>query len=191
VRLTLVPAPAQGVMRVSMGVPMAQVDASGQFTMTGVTPGRYRITGAPAADGVRAGPGWTLLSAIAKGQTRWTSSSTSPRTTKSRTSCDVHGRHAGSERRLQDPSGRPAPDYTIVVFADDRQYWTTPSRRIGPRGRARTDGSSLANLPPGDYRIAAVVDVAPTEVNDPSFLEQLVAASGQVHAGGGEKKTQD
>ena len=36
---------------------------------------------------------------------------------------------------LQDASGRPAPDYTIVVFAADNRFWTrgrAASARPGP-----------------------------------------------------------
>jgi hypothetical protein len=39
--------------------------------------------------------------------------------------------------------------------------------------------------------MAAVTDVSPTEVSDPSFLEQLVGASFKVTLAEGEKKTQD
>jgi hypothetical protein len=91
---------------------------------------------------------------------------------------------------LQDPSGRPAPDYTIVVFPADQQYWTV-QRRIRTT-RPGTDGKfTIAGLPPGEYRMAAVVDVAPNEASNPSFLEQLVAASYQFTLAEGEKKQQD
>ena len=92
---------------------------------------------------------------------------------------------------LQDATGRPAPDYTIVVVAADTRFWTTPSRRIRST-RPGTDGKFVVpNLPPGEYRIAAVVDVAPGEVNDPAFLEQLVVASVKITLAEGERKTQD
>jgi hypothetical protein len=49
----------------------------------------------------------------------------------------------------------------------------------------------VTGLPPGEYRIAALVDVAPGEINDPAFLEQIVAASVKVTLAEGERKTQD
>ena len=63
----------------------------------------------------------------------------------------------------------------------------------GASGRAPgTDGRfTVANLPAGEYRIAALTDIAPGEANDPAFLEQLVAASVAFTLGEGEKKVQD
>ena len=58
--------------------------------------------------------------------------------------------------------------------------------------RPGTDGKfTVANLPPGDYRMAAVVDVAPSDLNDPAFLEQILGASFAIKLGVGENKTQD
>ena len=39
--------------------------------------------------------------------------------------------------------------------------------------------------------MGAVVDVVPSEVNDPAFLEELAGASFRITLGLGEKKTQD
>jgi hypothetical protein len=92
---------------------------------------------------------------------------------------------------LQDAAGRPAPDFTIVVFAADAKYWSTPTRRVRST-RPGTDGRfTVSGLPPGEYRIAALVDVAPGEINDPAFLEQLVPASVPFALAEGERKTQD
>ena len=193
VRVTLAPAPAAGGGGISLGLPVAQVDPAGKFTVTGVTPGRYRLNGiAPSPAGTGPGQTWTLKSAIVKGR-------------------DVldfpldigPGEEVGDavltftdasqqvSGVLQDPTGRPAPDYTIVVFAADSKYWAAPSRRIRTV-RPGTDGRfTVTNLPTGDYRIAALVDIAPNEANDPAFLQQLVAASYQFTLGEGERKVQD
>ena len=142
--------------------------------------------------GAGPGPGWTLLSAVAKGRDALDFPlDVAPNeeindvvVTFTDTTQEVNG-------SLQDPTGRPAPDYTIVVFAADTRFWTSPSRRIRST-RPGTDGRfAVSNLPPGEYRIAAVVDVAPGEINDPAFLEQLVAASVKVTLAEGERKTQD
>ena len=70
---------------------------------------------------------------------------------------------------LQDATGRPAPDYTIVVFAADKAVLDGARRAaFGRRARAPTASSRWRACPPGDYRMAAVVDVAPSEVNDPA-----------------------
>src|SRR5262245_44545068 len=60
---------------------------------------------------------------------------------------------------LQDPSGRPTPDFTIIVFASDKQYWLPQSRRIVSARPDTTGRFTVRGLPPGDYRISAVTDV--------------------------------
>src|SRR5262245_30891695 len=69
VRVTLAPAPVPGGGGISLGLPVAQVDPAGKFTINGVTPGRYRLNGiAPAPAGAGPGQGWTLKSAMVKGR---------------------------------------------------------------------------------------------------------------------------
>jgi hypothetical protein len=193
VRVSLAPVATGGGPTIMMGAPAAQMDPSGKFTLNGVTPGRYRMTGAaPVAPETGPGITWTLKSAIVKG----------------RDALDFPldigpGEEVGDAVLtftdatqqvtgvLQDASGRPAPDYTIVVYAADKAYWTLQSRRIRT-ARPGTDGRyTIANLPAGDYRIAALTDIAPGEANDPAFLEQLQPASYPFTLGDGERKVQD
>ena len=92
---------------------------------------------------------------------------------------------------LRQASGQPASDYTILVFAEDPRYWTPQSRRILTT-RPSTEGKfSFRDLPPGDYRLAALDDAEPGSWFDPEFLKQLVAASTSVTITEGQKKTQD
>jgi hypothetical protein len=193
VQLNLIPAPSGGGLRISTSLPGVMVDETGHFTITGVTPGRYRLAGnAPVTPGSGPGPAWRLGSAVFKGRdildfmldVAPNEDIADAVITFTDTTQEIKG-------SLQDATGRPAPDYTIVVFAADKAYWTPQSRRIRT-ARPGTDGKfSVANLPAGDYRMAAVVDVAPSEINDPAFLEQLVAASFAIKLGPGEQKTQD
>jgi hypothetical protein len=193
VRLTLSPVQTPGTARISMGIPTAQVDATGHFRISGVTPGRYRLGGAaPLPQGSAPGVGWSMLSAVARGQDMLdfpidigpNDEIKEVVVTFTDATQEING-------TLQDAAGRAAPDYTIVVFAAENRFWTTPSRRIRST-RPGTDGRfAVTGLPPGEYRIAALVDVAPGEVNDPAFLEQIVAASVKVTLAEGERKTQD
>ena len=58
---------------------------------------------------------------------------------------------------FQDASGRPAPDYFIVIFPADRKYWTSIRRLFSTR--PASDGHySIKGLPTGDYLIAALTD---------------------------------
>ena len=92
---------------------------------------------------------------------------------------------------LQDASGRPAPDYTIVVFSSDDRFWTTGSRRVRS-ARPGTDGRYvLRDLPAGTYHLAAVTDVSPAELADPAVLRELVAAAIPIALTAGEAKVQD
>jgi uncharacterized protein (DUF2141 family) len=194
VRLTMLPASTGNMVRVMAGaLPLAVVNPDGTFRINGISPGRYRISGvAPIPMGSGPGLGWTLASVVAKGRDaldfQLDVAPNDELQDVAVTFTDATQEIGGT---LQDATGRPAPDYTIIVFAESNQFWTTPSRRIRST-RPGTDGRfTVTNLPPGEYRIAAVVDVAPNEINDPSFLEQLVPASIKLTLGEGEKKTQD
>ena len=57
--------------------------------------------------------------------------------------------------------------------------------------RPGSDGRyKVADLPPGEYYIAALTDVEQNEWLDPAFLTQLVPASTKVAVAEGEKKEQ-
>jgi uncharacterized protein (DUF2141 family) len=71
---------------------------------------------------------------------------------------------------VQDGSGQPASGVTLVVFSADERFWQPESRRIQAT-RPSTDGRyTFKNLPPGDYRLAAVEDIEPGRWFDPAFL---------------------
>ena len=192
VRLNLLPAPTGGGPNIMVGMPAVQIEPDGRFTFDGVTPGRYRLNATvPVAPGSGPGAGWTLKSAVVNGkdaldfplEVRPNEQISDAVVTFTDATQEVSG-------TLQDAAGRPAPDFTIVVFPADKALWTA-SRRI-VTSRPGTDGKfTVARLPVGNYRIAALVDIAPGEANDPAFLEQLVAASVPFSLAEGEKKVQD
>ena len=183
------------------GIGLATVDASGNFTIPGVPPGRYVLrANAPPGGGAvglgGAGPttsagSWSLKSSAVNGR----DSLDFPFEVKP--GVDVAGAllsfvdHSQTLKgTLADATGRPTADYTIIVFAADKTYWTPQSRRIAS-ARPGTDGSYTFTLPAGDYRITAVVDVEQGEWFDPDFLKQLLPASIPVSIAEGEAKTQD
>jgi hypothetical protein len=203
----------------SGALPPAQVDASGNFKIIGVPPGRYVLTGnvpaaaqgGAAAGGVAGGGGrggrgggggtgpigqgnggWTLKSAVVNGrdtldfpfELRPNEEIAGALLTFTDASQEVSG-------TLQDPTGRPTSEFTIIVFAADRQFWTPQSRRIVST-RPDTSGKfTVRTLPPGDYRVTAVTDVEQGEWFDPAFLQQLVGVSVPFSLGQGQKHTQD
>jgi protocatechuate 3,4-dioxygenase beta subunit len=183
-RVQLTPAATSGV---DVGAPVpAAIYTAGRFTLRGVIPGRYRIsvTGLPG--------GWMLKSAVFGGRDALDTM------LEVRTGDELNGgiltfttKSTELSGTLQDQSGKPIADYTIVVFPSDRRFWTPMSRRIQAM-RPSSDGRfTFRNLPAGDYRLIAVVDPEPGEWYDPAFLEQLVGATMPLTLGDGEKKTQD
>jgi hypothetical protein len=92
---------------------------------------------------------------------------------------------------MTDPTGKPAPDYTLILFPSDSRFWTPQSRRI-QTARPSSDGRyAFRSLPAGDYRLIAVEDVEPGQWFDPAFLKELLGASLAVSLAPGEKRVQD
>jgi hypothetical protein len=209
VRLTLAPRGSQG-FDVSGPVPPADVDASGHFTMTGIAPGSYTLSGGVVTAGQTAlgrgglgrgetaaagSPGdgpWFLKSAVINGRdTLDFPLEVGPGEDLSSLTVTFTTRSQQLTGTIQNASGRPVPDFTIIVFPSDSRYWLPQSRRIAS-SRPGTDGQfSFRNLPAGDYRMTAVTDAEPGEWYDPAFLTQLLPASIPIALAEGEKKVQD
>ena len=49
----------------------------------------------------------------------------------------------------------------------------------------------IGDVPAGEYYIAVLIDADPGDLNEPSFLEQLIPSSIRITLGEGEKKAQD
>jgi hypothetical protein len=92
---------------------------------------------------------------------------------------------------MSDATGRPAPDYFIIVFPADRALWSPMSRRILQTRPAQDGKYTFRSLPSGDYLIAAVTDVEQGQWLDPAFLAQLVDAGAKITLADNEKKVQD
>ncbi len=186
-RINLGAAPGQ----VTFGSTPGAVDTSGAFTIRGVTPGRYRVSsGVPS--GVPNASKWALKSSIVAGR------DTLDVPMEVRPSQHVDGivltfTDQPSELTgvVQDAAGRPATDYSIIVFAADRTFWTAQSRWIRSV-RPDQDGKyTLRNLPAGDYLVVAALDVEQDEWFDPSFLQRVAPSAIRIAIGDGEKKVQD
>ena len=190
------------------GLPPAQVDATGRFTITGVPPGRYSIgANATAAipPGTPGGRGGATTGAAGAAAAQWVLKSASgagqdildfglvvePHQQVSGITLAFVDRTQEVSGTIQDPTGKPTADFTIILFAADKSYWVPQARRI-QSARPGTDGKfAFRNIPAGDYRLTAVTDVEPGEWYDPNFLGQLLNASIPVTIRDGEKKVQD
>jgi hypothetical protein len=92
---------------------------------------------------------------------------------------------------LQVGAGQTAADYYVVAFSTDRNTWRVGARR-SVSTKPGTDGRFVfADLPAGEYYLAALTDLDPIDWQTPAFLEQVVPAAATVVLREGEKKPQD
>jgi hypothetical protein len=71
-------------------------------------------------------------------------------------------------------SGDPAPDSTVLIFADDPSRWTIASRFVRVTRPDRSGRFSAGGLPAGIYRAIAREYVAEGQWEDPDFLRSLL-----------------
>jgi hypothetical protein len=88
-----------------------------------------------------------------------------------------------------DPQGRPAPDATVIVFAEDRARWTLASRFIKAVRPDNAGRFSAAGLPPGIYRAIAREVVVAGQWEDAEFLSSLVKDAVRLELGEGASET--
>jgi len=162
------------------------VDASGKFTIASVVPGLYRF----GAGG--AGNGWYLESAVIDGQdTLDVPFEVKPGSAPSSAVITFTDRQSQLTGTITNQRGQPAPEQTLILYSADERFWVPQSRRIRST-RPSTDGSFVFNgIPPGDYKLVAMVDVEPGAWFDPAFLQQIDAASTRITVNEGEKKVQN
>ena len=85
----------------------------------------------------------------------------------------------------------PVKDYSVVIFARDREKWNASSRYFG-MGRPDQDGRfKVEALPPGRYYAVALDYADPGEARDPDFLEKLQDKATTFTLGEGEAKVMD
>ena len=199
-RVTLSPAsnelaPVIAAVTARATVAASPVAADGSFTITGVVPGAYRV--AITMPGLRTRPNtateaWTLTSVrhggrdlldedlvVGSGQTI------------DDVAVRITDRPTELAGTLTDQSGSPAPGYPIVIFSTDQRHWTTSSRRVAfvrpsTEGRFRMNG-----LPAGPYYVAVIVDLDPSDLDDPAFLDALRPSATTVTLAEGVRNVQD
>jgi hypothetical protein len=184
-RVNLVPADpgaAPGVMMNAAGT----VDASGRFTIASVIPGLYRFGAAGA------GNGWFLESAVVDGQdTLDVPFEVKAGSSPSNAVITFTDRQSQLSGTITNQRGQPAPEQTLILYSADERFWLPQSRRIRST-RPSTDGVfTFTGLPPGDYKLVAMVDVEPGAWFDPAFLQQIDVASTRITINEGEKKVQN
>jgi protocatechuate 3,4-dioxygenase beta subunit len=167
------------------------VDPSGAFTITGITPGRFRVTATLPNTAASGPPAWTLRSVTSGGRDLTDlpidiAPGDAPSLTVTFT--DQLAELSGT---LTDAGGQPAADYFVIALPADRRYWLLQSRRI-VSARPDVRGHFMFRaLPPGDYLIAATTDLVQRDLSDPTALSELAAQSTAVRIAAGEQKVFD
>jgi hypothetical protein len=173
-------------------LPPAKVrgDRTGAFTFFSVAPAAYSITAtaAPAQDGGR----WVLKSAMLNGlDVADALFEAKPGQNISGVVVTFSDRISEISGRLIDRAGQPVSRYSIVVFTVDRLLWLPSTRRVRLVTPAADGTFRAVGLPAGEYAIAAAEGVEPSDLADPGFLSELLAASHRFTLAEGEKKSQD
>ena len=174
------------------------VDADGRFIISSVIPGRYRVTASvpnsssgPSTLPLSGSTGWSLGSSMVDGQDSLDFPiEIKPNQSVSNVVLTFVDRQSELTGTIVDQRSQPVLDYNLIVYPADQRLWTPQSRRIQST-RPATDGRfTFRNLPPGDYRIAPVLDPEPGSWYDPAFLQQLDGTATRVSIAEGEKKEQ-
>ena len=183
-RVNLQPVITPGTSGELVTAAAGRVEADGKFTIASVVPGRYRLMAS------NAGEGWFLGSSAIDGQDALDFAAEIKGSVSSAV-VTFTDRRAELSGTVTDEKSQPVSDYTLIVFPADARYRTPQSRRI-VSARPATDGRySFRSLPPGDYRIATVLDPEPGSWFDPAFLEELEKSSVRFSIAEGEKKEQN
>jgi hypothetical protein len=176
--------PVLSAGEVALGVNGTRTDTDQTFAFAGVPPGRYRVNS--VVPGLS--PLWALKSARLNGHDALDEAFEVNGADLSGLTITLTDQITQINGSLEDATGRPAPDYYVIVFPVDQKYWTQNSRRI-KTARPGNDGKYIIRgLPAGTYRIGAVTDVESNDWFEPWFLQQLLPASAEVTLGEGERK---
>lgn len=90
---------------------------------------------------------------------------------------------------VTDGTGRPARDYTVVIFADDPDRWGRMTRHVETARPDQQGQFSIARLPPGHYLAVAVREMEEGRHTDPEFLQDLRGYGTQLQLAEGDQKT--
>jgi hypothetical protein len=75
---------------------------------------------------------------------------------------------------VTDSRGQTVKDYSVVVFARDREKWTLPQTRYIRQSQADQAGRfKVTGLPAGEYYAIAVDYIEAGEANDPELLDRV------------------
>lgn len=169
-------------------VPPVNLKADGTFLIVGLGPAQYSVNCQLPANLTSV---WKVRSAMAGGRDLLDALIEGPSVNLTGVTITLSDKRTELSGTLSSASGQPASDYYVIAFSADRANWRFGSRR-SMSARPATDGRFvLADLPAGEYLLAALTDLDLNEWQDPAFLDQVAPATVRVTIKEGEKKIQD
>jgi hypothetical protein len=173
--------------QVAMGQTSANAGPDGSFTFSGLTPGHYNLRAT-----VNGTTGWLIKSVSAANQDATDAPfELKPGASVTDASIVFGDKPAELSGTLQDGSGRPATDYMVILLPADPARWRSTNRRV-LQARPATEGKfTFRNLLPGDYVLAASIDLEPGAISDPELLAELARSGTKITIAEGEKRVQD
>jgi len=164
--------------------PAVRVGADGQFVTQQHVPGRYTLN-------VSAPSGWFLKSVTSGGrdvsQTSWV--------LESRDLGGVVVTYTDRPAQLSGQvQGAPVPDLDALVVMFPANHPPTSDVGLAPRMMrvarpTRTGGFSVANVPAGDYYVAAVPDALSNDWQEVQMLTKIARVATRVSLADGERQT--
>jgi len=165
----------------------ARVDKYGKFVINAVQPGPHLIR--PSGGNFR---GWTLKSVTADGR------DITDTPIDLRSGQQLNNLVITFTDRLTEISGTvktdrgdPAPEYTVLAFSTNADYWRPQSRFIMTARPDQTGTFRIRGLPAGDYWMTTVDPAEQGEWFEPAYLDDHRLAAIHVTLGEGETKTQN
>jgi hypothetical protein len=158
-------------------------NAKGAFELPTVIPGAYRVTASLPS-------GWWLRSAMTNGADVLDGILTVDANGLSDLTLTMSDRRSSVGGTLT-TAGGPATEFFLVAFTADKTLWRAPSRRVRSTRPATSGAFEVADLPPGQYFLAALKDLDAADLEDPAFLESLIPAAAAITIVEGQKTTQD
>jgi len=172
----------------------------GEFSITNVTPGRYRLNAfvtVPNPGAVAPGaapPPWQVRSAVIDGRDALeTPFEVVAGRTPSPAVVTLTTRLPQLSASITDKDGKAVPNMIFVLFSASREHWTgSTSRRVRSVARPNDEGVyQFTSMLPGEYFLVVLNDLEPADLYDPAFLEQLIPAAIKITLAEGDKKVQN
>jgi len=159
-----------------------------RFHVDGIAPGLYRMLS--IVQGIRAPIGSWWLTSIAAGGRELLDGPLDIQQSVDDAVATFTDAPSVLTGTVTDRAGAPAPEMYVVAFSVDRRTWFSGSRRVAAVRPTRDGRYTIANLPPGEYRVAAA-DLDQGEWFDPAVLDRLLPLGAPVTISSSDRKAID